>query len=144
MAQAKKNDLVKVHYTGKLTDGEQFDSSEGRDPLEFTVGAGQMIKGFDDAVDGMGLNEKKTVTIPAAEAYGEYNAGLVQEVPRTQLPEELVPEVGMPLIAGGPDGQQMQVTIIEVNDQAVKIDANHQLAGKDLVFDIELVEIASN
>jgi FKBP-type peptidyl-prolyl cis-trans isomerase 2 len=141
MAQAKKDDLVKVHYTGKLTDGEVFDSSQGRDPLQFTVGAGQMIKGFDQAVDGMELNEKKTVTIPAAEAYGEYQQGLIQEVPRTHLPEDLTPEVGMPLIAGGPDGQQMQVTIVEVTDQAIKVDANHQLAGKDLVFDIELVEI---
>lgn len=142
MSKAKANDTVKVHYTGKLTDGEIFDTSVHREPLEFTVGAGQMIKGFDAAVDGMELNEKKTVTIAAAEAYGERNEELIQHVPRTQLPEGMNPEVGQTLMAQGQGGQPIELTVTETADNSVTVDANHKLAGKDLVFEIELVEIA--
>lgn len=139
--KAKANDKVKVHYTGKLASGEVFDSSEGRDPLAFTVGGGQMIKGFDEAVDGMALNEKKTVTIVAEEAYGEHKAELIQEIPRTNLPEDMKPEVGQKLVATNDLGHQTQVAVTQVSEEAITIDANHDLAGKDLVFDIELVEI---
>ena len=141
MAQVKKNDTVKVHYTGKLTSGEVFDSSVDREPLEFTVGAGQMIQGFDSAVEGMELNEKKTVTIPSAEAYGDRNDQLLHKVEKSNLPEDLKPEVGQTLVAGGPEGQQTRVTVVEVTDNDITIDANHPLAGQDLVFDIELVNI---
>ncbi len=139
--KAKANDKVKVHYTGKLTSGEVFDTSEGRDPLEFTVGGGQMIKGFDEAVNGMGLNEKKTVTIPSAEAYGEHKEELIQEVPKDQLPDDMQPEVGQKLVATNDLGHQTYVNVTAVSTDAITVDANHELAGKDLVFDIELVEI---
>lgn len=139
--KAKANDNVKVHYTGKLTTGEVFDSSEGRDPLAFTVGGGQMIKGFDEAVDGMELNEKKTVTIPAQEAYGDRKPELIQEIPKSNLPEDMNPEVGQKLVATNDLGHQTQVSVTEVTAETITIDANHDLAGKDLVFDIELVEI---
>lgn len=139
--KAKKNDNVKVHYTGKLTTGEVFDSSQGRAPLEFTLGGGQMIKGFDEAVDGMELNEQKTVTIPSAEAYGEKRDELIQEISRDQLPEDMQPEIGQKLMATNDLGHQTQVSVTDVSDSAITIDANHELAGKDLVFEIELVEI---
>ena len=140
--KAKTNDKVKVHYTGKLTTGEVFDSSQGRDPLEFTVGGGQMIKGFDEAVNGMEINEQKTVTIPSAEAYGDKRADLIQEIPRDQLPEDMQPEIGQKLVATNDLGHQTQVAVTGVSESAITIDANHELAGKDLVFEIELVEIA--
>ena len=133
---AKDGDVVKVHYTGTLADGTQFDSSVGRDPLEFTVGAGQMIPGFDRAVVGMKVGEKKTITIPAADAYGEYDPEMVKDVPRSDLPDSIDPEVGMQLRAGN-----SLVTITAVTDDSVTIDFNHQLAGKDLTFEIELVSI---
>jgi len=140
--KAKKDDQVKVHYTGTLTNGEVFDSSLQREPLAFTVGAGQMIKGFDEAVNGMSVNEKKTVTIPAAEAYGERNDDLLQVVPKTDLPDDMDPKVGQTLVASAPNGQQSQVVVSDVSDDTITVDANHPLAGKDLVFEIELVEIA--
>ena len=139
--KAKANDKVRVHYTGKLTTGEVFDSSEGREPLEFTVGGGQMIKGFDEAVNGMGINEKKTVTIPSQEAYGERREELIQEVPKDQLPEDMKPEVGQKLVATNDLGHQTYVSVTAVTEESITVDANHELAGKDLVFDIELVEI---
>ncbi len=139
--KAKANDNVKVHYKGKLTSGEVFDSSEGREPLAFTVGGGQMIKGFDNAVDGMELNEKKTVTIPAKDAYGEHRNELIQQIPKSNLPEDMNPEIGQKLVATNDLGHQTQVSVIDVTDEDITIDANHDLAGKDLVFDIELVEI---
>ena len=142
MATAKKGDKVKVHYTGRLQDGTQFDSSAGRAPLEFEVGAGMMIKGFDAAVDGMEVGQKVTVEIPAAEAYGEANPQLVIDVPRTNLPPDLNPQVGQQLGMTQPNGQQVPVKVKEVHDDKIVIDANHDLAGKDLIFDIELVEIA--
>lgn len=142
MSTVKANDQVKVHYTGRLTDGEVFDSSEGKEPIGFTAGAGQMIKGFDNAVIGMKLNEKKTINIPAAEAYGPSNAELVHTVDRSQLPEDMNPAVGEKLVAGGPDNQEMQVTVTAVTETSITVDANHPLAGADLIFDVELVEIA--
>jgi FKBP-type peptidyl-prolyl cis-trans isomerase 2 len=143
MSKAQKNNTVKVHYTGRLTNGEQFDSSKGRDPLEFTVGAGQMIAGFDSAVEGMELNEKKTITISPEEAYGPRHDQLINEVDRNNLPPEINPEVGQSLVASSPDGRQTRVQVTAVTEQSITIDANHPLAGKELEFDIELVEIVS-
>ncbi len=142
MQVAKKGDQVKVHYTGKLTDGTVFDSSDGRAPLEFEVGAGMMIKGFDAAVDGLGVGAKVTAEIPAAEAYGEAREDMIIDIPRTNLPPDLNPEVGQKLAMSQPNGQQVPVKVKEVKEDIVVIDANHDLAGKDLIFDIELVEIA--
>lgn len=142
MSVAKKNDTVKVHYTGKLTSGEVFDSSVDREPLEFVLGAGMMIQGFDKAVDGMALNEKKSITIAPEEAYGPVNNDLMQQVPRTQLPEEMKPEVGQMLVAHSPEGQETHVVVAQVADDHIIVDANHPLAGKELAFEIELVEIA--
>lgn len=130
-----------MHYHGKLTNGETFDSSEGRAPLEFVVGAGMMIKGFDDAVLGMQQGEKKTVQIPAAEAYGEYQDDLLMEFPKSQFPQGMTPEVGMQLTMSNGAGQQFPVTIAEVKDDVVVLDSNHFLAGKELIFDITLTEI---
>ncbi|NVJ46536.1 MAG: peptidylprolyl isomerase [Cytophagia bacterium] len=141
MPKAKAGDSVKVHYTGKLKDGTVFDSSEGREPLAFEVGAGQMIKGFDAAVNGMEIGDTKTAEIPAAEAYGESRQDLIFDVPKSNLPEDLKPEVGQQLAMTQPNGQQVPVTVAKVEEDKVVIDANHQLAGKDLIFDIELVEI---
>lgn len=141
MSTAKKNDTVKVHYTGTLSNGEVFDSSREREPLEFTVGGGQMIAGFDAAVDGMALDEVKEVTIAAADAYGERNEDMIQEVPRIHLPEDMQPEVGQTLVASGGQGQQMHVVVTDVADDHIIVDGNHPLAGKDLTFEIELVAI---
>ncbi|SHO62947.1 FKBP-type peptidyl-prolyl cis-trans isomerase [Algoriphagus zhangzhouensis] len=139
--QAKKGDNVQVHYTGKLEDGSVFDSSVQREPLGFTVGGGQMIQGFDAAVNGMAVGDKKTVTIPAAEAYGERRDDMLIDVPRTQVPADIKPEIGMQLTLQGGNGQPMPVIVIHVDDEKITLDANHQLAGKDLIFDIELVKI---
>lgn len=141
MSKAKKGDQVAVHYTGKLTDGTVFDSSEGRDPLAFELGAGMMIKGFDTAVDGMAIGEKVTAKIPAAEAYGEANEELIFDIPKSNFPPDLNPAVGQQLAMSQPNGQQVPVKVKEVKEESVVIDANHDLAGKDLVFDIELVSI---
>ena len=142
MPKAKAGDSVKVHYTGKLKDGTIFDSSKGREPLAFQVGAGQMIKGFDTAVNGMEVGDSKVAEIPAAEAYGEARQDLMFDVPKSDLPEDLKPEVGQQLAMTQPNGQQVPVTVAKVEEDKVVIDANHQLAGKDLIFEIELVEIA--
>ena len=139
--QAKKGDTVRVHYTGKLVSGEQFDSSAGREPLEFEIGAGMMIKGFDDAVVGMAIGDKKTINIPAAEAYGERSEEMVIDFPRSNFPDDMTPEVGMQLMMNNSAGQQFPVTIVDVKEDVVILDANHMLAGKELVFDIEMVEI---
>lgn len=143
MSKVKKGDTVRVHYTGKLTTGETFDSSAGREPLEFEVGAGMMIKGFDDAVIDMVIGDKKTVNILPADAYGERNDQMVIDFPRSNFPDDMVPEVGMQLMMNNNAGQQFPVTIVEVGDEVVVLDANHMLAGKELVFDIEMVEIDS-
>ncbi|MDY6931588.1 MAG: peptidylprolyl isomerase [Halobacteriota archaeon] len=137
---AKDGDMVSVHYTGTLDDGTVFDSSKGRDPLSFTVGDGSMIQGFDRAVNGMALGDIKTVTIPSEEAYGPYREELINIVNRSELPEGLEPEVGQKLM-GQKDGYLIEVKIIEVNESSVTMDANSELAGKDLTFEIELVDI---
>ena len=141
MSIAKNGDNVTVHYTGKLTTGEQFDSSNGRDPLGFTIGAGQMIKGFDAALPGMAIGDKKTVTIVAAEAYGETNPEAIIQFPKINVPADMVLEPGMPLTLTDQNGHPVQVVVVEVQEDIIVLDANHELAGKDLVFDIELVSI---
>jgi len=141
MTKIKNGDHVKVHYTGKLSDGTVFDSSEGRDPLAFTMGEGMMIPGFEKGVMGMELNEEKTITIPPSEAYGEAREEMIAELPNSQLPEGIVPEEGMELMSQTPDGHQLVVRIKEVKEDSFVIDANHQLAGKELTFDIKVVAI---
>lgn len=143
MQQVKSGDKVKVHYHGKLRSGETFDSSEGREPLEFTVGGGQVIKGFDNGVLGMQVGDKKTVEIPVQDAYGEKDDNAIFEFPKEQFPADMQPEAGMQLMMNNGAGQQFPVTITEVRENTVVLDANHQLAGQDLVFDIELVSIDS-
>lgn len=142
MTQAKAGDTVAIHYTGTLADSSQFDSSEGRDPLRFTLGSGQIIAGLDAAITGMSQGEKKSVTIAAAEAYGDHRPEAVQAVPRAQIPAEIPLEVGGGLQVQTPDGQTIPVTVTSVTDEEVTLDANHPLAGKDLTFAVELVEIA--
>lgn len=141
MAQAKTGDTVKVHYTGTLDDGTIFDSSAEREPLEFTLGAGQVVPGFENGVLGMAIDETKTVNIPCKDAYGEHNPAQVIEIERTQIPADMKIEVGMQLQMMSDDGQALIVTVAELSDDAVKLDANHMLAGQDLTFEITLVEI---
>lgn len=138
---AKKDDTVKVHYKGTLRNGEVFDSSEGREPLEFTLGAGQMIPGFEKGILGMQMEESKKIEIPAAEAYGERQEQLTQEVPRAQLPEEITPEVGLRLMSQSPDGQQIPLVVTDVKEESITVDANHPLAGQDLIFEVTLLSI---
>lgn len=142
MQQAKSGDTVRVHYHGKLTDGTTFDSSEGRAPLEFTVGRGMVIKGFDDALIDMQIGDKKTVHIPVDQAYGHRNDEMMMEFPKSDFPEDMAPEVGLEIHMSDNMGNVFPVVIAEVLENTVILDANHALAGKDLVFDIELVEIA--
>jgi peptidylprolyl isomerase len=132
---------VKIHYTGTLNDGTQFDSSVGREPLEFEIGAGMVIPGFDSAVKTMEIGESKTVTIPAAEAYGEARDEMIMDIPKTQFPPEMTVELGMQLMMQTPSGQPVPVRVAEIKEESVKIDANHELAGKDLTFALELVEV---
>lgn len=141
MQQVKKGDVVNVHYHGRLTDGTTFDSSEGREPLQFTAGSGQVIKGFDDAVMDMKPGDKKTVHIPVTEAYGERRDDMMMEYPKADFPAEMQPEVGMELQMGDEAGNVFPVVIVEVGDDVVVLDANHPLAGKDLIFEVELVSI---
>jgi FKBP-type peptidyl-prolyl cis-trans isomerase 2 len=141
MQQVKNGDKVKVHYHGTLRNGETFDSSKGREPLEFTVGSGQVIKGFDQGVMGMQVGEKKKVEIQAEDAYGGKDEKNIIEFPKDQFPQDLVPEEGMQLMMSNGQGQSFPVTIAEVRENTVVLDANHPLAGQDLIFDIELVEI---
>ena len=141
MSQVKENNTVKVNYTGKLSDGQVFDSSEGKEPMEFTLGQGQLIPGFEKGLIDMKLNEKKTITIAKEEAYGEINNDLIQEVEKTQLPQDMTPEVGMGLVSKSPDGQEMNLLVVEVREESIVIDGNHPLAGKELIFDLEVVEI---
>ena len=141
MQQVKKGDKVKVHYHGRLNNGETFDKSEGRDPLEFEVGSGNVIKGFDDGVTGMTIGEKKTINIPHLEAYGPKNEDMIIEMPKDRFPKDMEIEVGMPLAMNDGQGQQFQVVVTEIKEDVVMLDANHPLAGQDLTFDLELVEI---
>ena len=141
-AGAKNGDTVQVNYTGKLADGTVFDSSVGREPYEFTLGAGQAMPGFEKAVLGMKVGDKKTVTIPAAEAYGPHLDDMVIQVSKDRLPGNIEPKVGQVLNATGPNGEQIIFTITGISDNnTVTLDANHPLVGKDLTFDIELVTI---
>ena len=141
MSKAKSGDTVRVHYTGKLDDGTQFDSSAGRDPLEFSIGAGDVLPAFDSAVEGMAVGDSKSIKIEAAEAYGRRHEQLIQEVPREHLPDDMQPAVGMQLQAQGQDGQPIQLVVTAVKDETITVDGNHPLAGQDLDFDIELVDI---
>ncbi len=141
MQQVKNGDKVKVHYHGKLRSGETFDSSDGREPLEFTVGSGQVIKGFDEGVMGMNVGDKRTVEITPGDAYGEKEAERIVEFPKTQFPPDMIPEVGMQLMMNDGEGQSLPVIVTEVKEETVLLDANHPLAGQDLIFDIELVEV---
>ncbi|QXP72590.1 peptidylprolyl isomerase [Tenacibaculum sp. HL-MS23] len=141
MSQVKENNTVKVNYTGKLSDGQIFDSSEGKEPIEFTLGEGRLIPGFEKGLIDMKLNEKKTITIAKEEAYGDVNESLIQEVNKTDLPQDMAPQVGMGLVSKSPDGQEFNLVITEVKEESVIIDGNHPLAGKELIFDLEVVAI---
>ncbi|MCC7556793.1 MAG: peptidylprolyl isomerase [Methanoculleus marisnigri] len=143
MAQAKEGDTVKVHYTGKLEDGTVFDTSEERAPLEFTIGSGQIIPGFERAVVGMEPGEAKTATIPPEEAYGPRRDEMTITVDREQFPEDINPEPGQQLQVQQPDGRAAIVVVSDVSESSVTLDANHPLAGQPLTFDIELVDIIS-
>ena len=139
--QVKKGDVIRVHYTGTLNDGSQFDSSVGRSPLEFTVGAGQMIAGFDAGVVGMSVGEKKTIQIDPDNGYGQKDPNAIIEFPAANVPEGMQVEVGMKLNLQNQYGQPVPVEVIEVKEEVIIMDANHFLAGKDLIFEVELVEI---
>ncbi len=141
MQKVQKGDKVNVHYHGRLTDGSTFDSSDGREPLAFTAGAGQVIRGFDDAVMDMLIGEKKTIFIPVADAYGPRNDDMVMEYPTSEFPADMNPQVGMELQMGDNEGNVFPVVIVEINGDMALLDANHPLAGQDLTFDIELVSI---
>lgn len=141
MSTAIKGSKVKVHYTGTLSDNTVFDSSKDREPLEFTVGAGQMIEGFDVAVEGMNVGDSKTVNIPSEKAYGPKSPEAMIKVSKEQLPEGMKAEVGMQLEATQADGRRQVLVVDEVLENEVVLDANHPLAGKDLTFEIELIEV---
>jgi len=141
MAQPKEGDKVKVHYIGKYEDDEVFDSSENREPLEFTIGSGSVIAGFEKGVMGMEVGEKKTITIPPEEAYGPKRKELVRTFEMSQLPKDILPWVGKKLNFPRPDGRVIQAVVTHMDDDTVTLDANHDLAGKTLIFDLQLVEI---
>ena len=141
MQTAKNGDTVKVHYTGTLDDGTTFDSSVGKTPLEFKLGEGQLLKDFEVAVLGLSVGESKKINIAAKDGYGLYEEKLVGKVPLSELPDDIQPELGMKLQMQTPDGHAVQITITELTESDMTVDANHELAGKDLNFDIELVEI---
>jgi FKBP-type peptidyl-prolyl cis-trans isomerase 2 len=141
MNQVKGNNTVKVHYTGKLSDGQVFDSSEGKEPLEFTLGKGQLIPGFEKGLIDMKLNEKKTITIVKEEAYGDVVDNLILEVKRSELPQDIAPELGMGLVSKSPDGQETKLHVIELKEESIVVDGNHPLAGKELIFDLEVISI---
>lgn len=142
MSTIENGNTVKVHYKGTLDSGEVFDSSEGRDPLEFTMGAGQLIPGFEKAIMGLKVGDSTTTNIPSAEAYGEHNPEMTITVPKEQLPEGMEPVVGMQLQLNQENGQPVPCQIAKIEGEEITIDANHPLAGKDLTFEIEVVEIA--
>ncbi len=141
MAEAKQGDTVRVHYTGMLDDGTVFDTSVNREPLQFTIGSGQVIPGFEEAVVGMNPGESRTATVPAGQAYGPHRDEMVLLVDRDQFPPDIEPEVGQQLQVHQAEGAPIIVTVTDVTDQNVTLDANHPLAGKDLTFDISLVDI---
>ena len=141
MSKVKANDTIQVHYTGKLTNGQVFDSTESRGPLKVTLGQGSLIPGFENGLLDMSLNEKKTITIPKEEAYGEVREELFQAIQNTEIPDEIKPEVGMGLVARGQDGSERQLRVTEVKEDHIVVDANHPLAGQDLIFELQVVEI---
>ena len=141
MTEVKSGDTVRIHYTGTLADGSQFDSSQGREPLEFVVGSGQIIPGLDKALPGMTEGDKKTVNVPASEAYGQIDPNARQAVPREHIPADIPLEVGQQLQLQSEDGRVIMATVAEANEESVVLDANHPLAGQDLTFAIELVSI---
>ena len=142
MTQAKAGDTVKLHYKGMLNDGTVFDSSEGREPLEFTIGQNQVIPGFENAVSGMEPGESKTVNIPADQAYGQRREDMLLEVPPSEFPDHIDPKLGDQLQIRQPNGSALNVVVSDVSESAVTLDANHPLAGQDLTFEINLVEVS--
>lgn len=142
MSKAEEGNTVKVHYTGTLKNGEVFDSSKDKEPLEFTLGEGQLIPGFEKAVIGLNVGDTTTVNIPSAEAYGDSREDLIIAVPKDQLPTEIEPQIGMQLQVNQENGQPVPVRIADITETELKLDANHPLAGEDLTFDIELVNVA--
>jgi peptidylprolyl isomerase len=142
MTQAKDGDKVKVNYSGKLTDGTEFDSSEGHAPLEFTIGENEVIPGFENAVIGMSPGQSKTITVASEQAYGPRQKDLMVEVDRKDVPADLTLEIGARLEVTQEDGDVFMVTVSELSETSVTLDANHPLAGEDLVFEINLLEIA--
>ncbi len=143
MSQAKTGDTVRIHYTGTLTDGTRFDTSSGRDPLEFKLGEGQIIPGLEREIAGMAVGDRKTVTVASDEAYGPHRDEAVHDVERAQIPDEIDLEVGAELEATDQGGRRMRLRVVALNEETVTLDANHPLAGQDLVFEVELVEIAA-
>lgn len=141
MAEVKNGDTVSIHYTGRLIDGTEFDSSAGREPLKFTVGSGQIIPGLEQGLVGMNTGDKGTVQVPFVDAYGPHRTEGVQEVPRSAMPADMKPEVGGMLQAVAGDGQKINLVVTAVTEESVTVDANHPLAGKDLIFDVEVVEV---
>jgi peptidylprolyl isomerase len=141
MSQAKAGDTVRMNYVGTLNNGDQFDSSEGREPLEFVVGSGQIIRGLDAAIPGMAIGDKKTVHVICADAYGDHNPDARQAIPRSEIPDTIPLEPGTQLQMQTPQGQVVPVTVAEVTDEEVTLDANHALAGEDLTFAIEIMGI---
>ena len=141
LTKAKQGDVVRVHYTGSLTDGSEFDSSRDREPLEFTLGSGQVIPGFEAAVDGLAPGEACRTEIPSEDAYGPHRPELVVDVERAQIPEHLELSLGGELQVTGQDGSPIAMRITSLDDASVKLDANHPLAGQTLIFDIELTEV---
>lgn len=139
---AKNGDTVKVHYTGKLNDGTSFDSSLNREPLEFTIGEGKLLKKFEDSVIGMAEGDKKDISIPAAEGYGTRREELVGNIPLSQLPPDITPETGMQLQLQTPEGHPLIITITDIAEDHITVDGNHRLAGHDLNFELQLMEIA--
>lgn len=141
MTDIKQGDRVRIHYTGTLLDGTVFDSSDGRDPLEFVVGSGQIIPGLDGAMPGLAVGDKKRVEIACVDAYGPINPAMRQEIPREGIPDDIPLDPGTQLQMQTPDGQALPVVIVDANDATVTLDANHPLAGQDLIFEIEVVSI---
>ena len=141
MGQAKTNDRVRVHYTGSLEDGTVFDSSVKREPLEFTIGQGAVIPGFENGIIGMKVGDTKRIVIPPDQAYGEHRDDLVGVVDRARIPENIIPETGMILQARSPEGEMINVTVTDVTEAGVTLDMNHPLAGKELIFEVSLVEV---
>ncbi|MDN3723946.1 peptidylprolyl isomerase [Aequorivita sp. SDUM287046] len=141
MSQVTGNETVKIHYTGKLNNGQVFDSSVKREPLEVKLGEGRLIPGFEKGLVNMQVNEKKTITIPKEEAYGEVQKALFQKIPSENLPPEIKPEIGMGLVSKNPDGSERQLRVADVKEDFIIVDANHPLAGQDLTFELELLDI---